>query len=99
MFTERNPPLRYALLKDFLCVQSVIQILYLKITTQAQLLSLYANFKQATEGDVKGKQPSRVHFRARAKFDAWAKLKGQSAEAGRKGYLKTANEMLGRAKL
>ena len=39
------------------------------------LLALYANFKQATEGDVQGDRPGGFDFKAMAKYDAWAKLK------------------------
>lgn len=42
------------------------------------LLKLYALFKQGKEGDVSGKRPGITSFVARAKFDAWAGLKGTS---------------------
>ncbi len=51
-------------------------------------LRLYANFKQATEGDVKGEKPGFTDFVNRAKYEAWAKLKGTSAEEAMKGYVK-----------
>ncbi|KAJ9454309.1 putative acyl-CoA-binding protein [Diplonema papillatum] len=70
-----------------------------KSASQAQLLGLYASFKQATDGNVKGKQPSRLQIRNRAKYDAWAKLKGMSKEAARANYIKIANAILNRAKL
>lgn len=40
------------------------------------LLKLYAMFKQATEGDAAGEQPSSFDFVRRAKFDAWQAMKG-----------------------
>jgi diazepam-binding inhibitor (GABA receptor modulating acyl-CoA-binding protein) len=40
------------------------------------LLQFYAMFKQATVGDVNIKAPWRIDMVARAKYDAWAALKG-----------------------
>jgi len=51
-------------------------------------LRLYAHYKQATEGDVKGEKPGFTDFVNRAKYEAWAKLKGTSAEEAMKGYIK-----------
>ena len=51
-------------------------------------LRLYANFKQATEGDVKGEKPGFTDFVNRAKYEAWAKLKGTSSEEAMKAYIK-----------
>jgi len=51
-------------------------------------LQLYANFKQATEGDVQGDKPGFTDFVNRAKYEAWAKLKGTSSEDAMKAYIK-----------
>ena len=51
-------------------------------------LRLYAHFKQATEGDVKGEKPGFTDFVNRSKYEAWAKLKGTSPEEAMKGYIK-----------
>jgi acyl-CoA-binding protein len=51
-------------------------------------LRLYANFKQATEGDVKGEKPGFTDFVNRAKYEAWAKLKGTAPEEAMKAYIK-----------
>jgi len=51
------------------------------------LLKLYALFKQATVGDVEGKRPGIFDLRGRAKFDAWAEVKGQSKEQAMKSYI------------
>jgi diazepam-binding inhibitor (GABA receptor modulating acyl-CoA-binding protein) len=51
-------------------------------------LRLYANYKQATEGDVKGEKPGFTDFVNRAKYEAWAKLKGTSSEDAMKAYIK-----------
>jgi acyl-CoA-binding protein len=59
----------------------------------ATMLKLYAYFKQATEGDVQGKQPGVFEFVARAKYDAWAKLKGTSADEAMQGYIKQVDKL------
>jgi acyl-CoA-binding protein len=51
-------------------------------------LRLYAHYKQATEGDVKGDKPGFTDFVGRAKYDAWAKLKGVPTEKAMEGYIK-----------
>ena len=51
-------------------------------------LKLYAHYKQATEGDVKGDKPGFTDFVNRAKYEAWAKLKGMSADDAMKAYVK-----------
>jgi acyl-CoA-binding protein len=51
-------------------------------------LRLYAHYKQATEGDVQGDKPGFTDFVNRAKYEAWAKLKGTSPEDAMRGYIK-----------
>ncbi len=51
-------------------------------------LRLYASYKQATEGDVKGEKPGFTDFVNRAKYEAWAKLKGTSREDAMGAYIK-----------
>jgi len=51
-------------------------------------LRLYAHYKQATEGDVSGEKPGFTDFINRAKYEAWAKLKGMSADDAMKAYVK-----------
>ena len=51
-------------------------------------LKLYASYKQATEGDVQGDKPGFTDFVNRAKYEAWAKLKGTSSEDAMKAYIK-----------
>lgn len=55
-------------------------------TTETKL-KFYGLYKQATEGDVKGDRPWAVQLEARAKYDAWAKLKGMSAEEAKQQYV------------
>ena len=57
-------------------------------------LRLYANFKQASEGDVVGDKPGFTDFVGRAKYDAWAKLKGISNEEAMKAYVKLVERVL-----
>ena len=56
-------------------------------------LKLYAHFKQATEGDVRGDKPGFTDFVNRAKYEAWAKLKGTSADDAMKAYVKLAERV------
>lgn len=56
-------------------------------------LSLYALFKQAEEGSVKGDRPSMLDFINRAKYDAWAKLGDMSKEEAQKSYIKFVSDI------
>ena len=51
------------------------------------LLKIYALYKQATAGDVEGKRPGFTDMVGRAKFDAWAELKGKSADEAMQEYV------------
>jgi diazepam-binding inhibitor (GABA receptor modulating acyl-CoA-binding protein) len=51
-------------------------------------LRLYAHYKQATEGDVAGDKPGFTDFVNRAKYEAWAKLKGTPADKAMDAYVK-----------
>ncbi|EIT69381.1 MULTISPECIES: acyl-CoA-binding protein [Hydrocarboniphaga] len=57
------------------------------------LLALYSLFKQATEGDVSGPRPGMLNVVARAKYDAWAKLKGTKNDAAMKQYIAKVEEL------
>ena len=57
-------------------------------------LRLYANFKQASEGDVAGDKPGFTDFVGRAKYDAWAKLKGTASEDAMNAYIKLVERVL-----
>ena len=50
-------------------------------------LFLYAHFKQANDGDVKGSRPGMLDMVGRAKYDAWAKLKGASSADAMQKYV------------
>jgi diazepam-binding inhibitor (GABA receptor modulating acyl-CoA-binding protein) len=51
------------------------------------LLALYALYKQATAGDVSGGRPGFTDFVGRAKYDAWAKLKGKVQDQAMSEYV------------
>ena len=51
------------------------------------LLQIYALYKQATAGDVEGKRPGFGDLVGRAKYDAWAKVQGQSKEEAMQAYV------------
>ena len=51
-------------------------------------LRLYAHYKQATEGDVTGDKPGFTDFVNRAKYEAWAKLRGTSPDDAMRAYIK-----------
>lgn len=59
------------------------------------LLNLYANFKQATEGDVTGDRPGFTNLAGRAKFDAWSKLEGTSKEEAMQAYVELVENLKG----
>jgi diazepam-binding inhibitor (GABA receptor modulating acyl-CoA-binding protein) len=53
----------------------------------ATLLQLYALYKQGSAGDATGERPGFTEMVERAKWDAWAGLKGRSREDARQGYV------------
>ena len=55
--------------------------------SNADLLKLYALYKQATEGDVQGKRPGMMDIKGRAKYDAWAGVEGMSADDAMQEYV------------
>ncbi|AHM58627.1 acyl-coA-binding protein ACBP [Flammeovirgaceae bacterium 311] len=58
-----------------------------KRPSNEELLKLYALYKQATEGDVKGERPGGFDFKAMAKYGAWEEQKGKSAEQAKQEYV------------
>ncbi|PPE72358.1 acyl-CoA-binding protein [Solimonas fluminis] len=57
-------------------------------------LALYSLFKQANEGDVKGSRPGMLDMVGRAKYDAWAKLKGTGADKAMQQYIDKVASLL-----
>lgn len=58
-----------------------------------ELLELYAWFKQATVGDVSGKRPGALDFKGRAKYDAWSKVAGKSADEAKAHYVQLVQRL------
>jgi diazepam-binding inhibitor (GABA receptor modulating acyl-CoA-binding protein) len=52
-----------------------------------ELLELYSLYKQATLGDVAGKRPEPLDFKARAKYDAWATRKSMRRDDAMAAYV------------
>jgi len=59
------------------------------------LLKLYAIFKQGSSGDVEGKRPGFTDLVGRAKYDAWAKLKGTPKEQAMQQYIDLVESLKG----
>jgi len=59
-----------------------------------ELLKLYAFFKQAGNGDVSGSRPGMLKVKDRAKFDAWAKIKGTSNSDAQGEYVTFVNSLI-----
>lgn len=57
------------------------------------LLQLYSLYKQATTGNVTGKRPGFTDPVGRAKYDAWAKLRGKSPEWAMQSYVNLVEEL------
>lgn len=53
----------------------------------ATLLKIYALYKQGTVGDNTEKKPGFGDMVGRAKWDAWEKLKGASADEAKQQYV------------
>lgn len=58
------------------------------------LLQLYSLYKQSIEGDVNVDPPSNpFDFVSRAKYEAWAALKGKSKNAAMQEYIDLVNKL------
>jgi diazepam-binding inhibitor (GABA receptor modulating acyl-CoA-binding protein) len=57
------------------------------------LLQLYALYKQATDGDVEGKRPGFTDMVGRAKYDAWAAIKGTTNDDAMKRYVELVESL------
>lgn len=82
-------------LSDFESAQARVKALR-STPAPADLLELYALFKQATLGDVSGARPGMLDFKGRAKFDAWEKKKGLPQEAAQVAYVRLVKDLEGR---
>jgi diazepam-binding inhibitor (GABA receptor modulating acyl-CoA-binding protein) len=59
------------------------------------LLKIYALFKQSSAGDASGSRPGFTDMVGRAKFDAWAALKGTSTEEAQQQYIDLIADLKG----
>lgn len=59
------------------------------------LLKLYALYKQGTDGDVSGKRPGFTDMVGRAKYDAWAAIKGTAGEDAMQQYIDLVESLKG----
>lgn len=59
------------------------------------LLKIYALYKQGANGDVSGERPGMTDFVNRAKYDAWAALKGTSQDDAMQQYIDLIEELKG----
>jgi len=57
------------------------------------LLKMYALFKQGSSGDVDGERPGFTDMVGRAKFDAWAGLKGTSQDDAQQQYIDLVEDL------
>jgi acyl-CoA-binding protein len=60
------------------------------------LLQLYALYKQSTEGDISGEAPvNPFDFVNKAKYEAWASVKGKSSEESMHEYIALVGKLKG----
>lgn len=59
------------------------------------LLTLYALYKQGSEGDVNGPKPGFFDFVGTAKHEAWGKLAGTPPEEAMKKYVALVKRLVG----
>jgi diazepam-binding inhibitor (GABA receptor modulating acyl-CoA-binding protein) len=64
-----------------------------KRPSNEELLQMYGLYKQATDGDVSGDRPGGFDFKAIAKYDAWAELKGKPKDEARKEYISLVDRL------
>jgi diazepam-binding inhibitor (GABA receptor modulating acyl-CoA-binding protein) len=64
-----------------------------KRPSNENLLTMYALYKQATDGDVSGARPGMFDLKGQAKYDAWVKQKGKSAEVAMQEYIDLVQQM------
>jgi diazepam-binding inhibitor (GABA receptor modulating acyl-CoA-binding protein) len=66
---------------------------FTKRPSNEELLELYALYKQATEGDALNERPGGFDFKAIAKHDAWAELRGKSKEQAMSEYVSLVEKL------
>ncbi|HVN12748.1 MAG TPA: acyl-CoA-binding protein [Kineosporiaceae bacterium] len=56
-------------------------------------LRLYALYKQATAGDVRGRRPGFIDPVGRAKYDAWSAVSGTAPDDAKRAYVALVSEL------
>ena len=59
----------------------------------ATVRKVYAYYKQATEGDVKGKRPSVLKLRDRIKYDSWSSISGMTMNDAMLAYIELVDDL------
>ena len=59
------------------------------------LLKIYGLYKQGSDGDVSGSRPGFSDMIGRAKYDAWAALKGTAKDTAMQQYVDLISELKG----
>ncbi|RIK20987.1 MAG: acyl-CoA-binding protein [Anaerolineae bacterium] len=59
------------------------------------MLKLYALYKQGKVGDASGNRPGMFDMVGRAKYDAWAALRGMSPESAMQAYIEWSIDVWG----
>ncbi|CAK1552615.1 unnamed protein product [Leptosia nina] len=63
--------------------------------SDADLLEIYAYFKQATVGDANpAEKPGMFDLKGKAKFEAWSSKNGMSKEDAQKAYVAKAQSII-----
>jgi acyl-CoA-binding protein len=62
----------------------------------AELLELYALYKQGSVGEVDGKRPGMLDIKGRAKWDAWNGKKGLGREQAMEAYVALVDRLVGK---
>ena len=78
---------------DFQNAQEQVKTLTTRPSNES-LLQLYSLYKQGTAGDTEGKRPGMMDIKGRAKFDAWANLKGKDKETAMNEYVALVGKLL-----
>ena len=78
--------------KKFAAAQAEVKTLT-KRPDNEDMLRLYALYKQGSAGDVSGDRPGAFDMINRAKYDAWAKLKGTAGDKAKQDYVKLVERL------
>ncbi|XP_002736654.1 acyl-CoA-binding protein-like [Saccoglossus kowalevskii] len=64
--------------------------------SDAEMLKLYALFKQTSVGDCNTDRPGMLDFKGKAKWDAWNEKKGTSQADAEAKYIELVEELKGK---